>query len=169
MPRGYLIGTDVALWAEFARLRRCALAFALSCFAVYLFLDKFAGRMLAQHTLAAWVEPAGVALWRVTRYLYLWSAIVAVLGWGHAYLNRPFRWLPYAREAVYPWYVLHQSLLLWFAWLLMPLGLGPVVEPVLILAGTLAGCALLHEAVIRRVRCLRPLFGLAAHALPSSG
>jgi glucan biosynthesis protein C len=84
-----------------------------------------------------------------------------VLGWGHALLNRPFHWLPYAREAVYPWYVLHQSLLLLIAWQLMPLHLGPVLEPTLIVLGTVTGCAVLHEG-IRRVRWLRPLFGLAA-------
>lgn len=76
-------------------------------------------------------------------------------------LNRPFRWLPYAREAV-PWYILHQSLMLLFAWQLLPLHLGPVVESVLVLAGTIDGCALLHEFVIRRTRWLRLLFGLDA-------
>jgi hypothetical protein len=58
--------------------------------------------------------------------------------------------------------VLHQSLLLLFAWQLMPLGLGPVAEPALIVLATVGGCALLHEYVIRRVRWLRPLFGLDA-------
>jgi hypothetical protein len=66
-----------------------------------------------------------------------------------------------AREAVYPWYVLHQSLMLLFAWQLL-LHLGPVVQPVLILAGIIGGCARLHEFVIRRTRWLRPLFGLDA-------
>jgi hypothetical protein len=49
-----------------------------------------------------------------------------------------------------------------FAWQLMPLGLGPVVEPVLIIVCTIGGCAVLHECVIRRVRWLRPVFGMEA-------
>jgi hypothetical protein len=150
---GYLLGTDAGLWSELARLRRATLPAALACFALYL-----AGIRLLP-------DAAPTAVWWVVhalRYAYLWTAICAVLGWGHAYLNRPFRWLPYAREAVYPWYVLHQSLLLLFAWQLMPLGLGPVAEPALIVLATVGGCALLHEYVIRRVRWLRPLFGLDA-------
>jgi len=150
---GYLLGTDTGLWAELARLRRISLSSALACFALYL-----AGIRLLP-------DAAPTAVWWIVhalRYAYLWTAICAVLGWGHAYLDRPFGWLPYAREAVYPWYVLHQSLLLLFAWRLMPLGLGPVVEPLLIVLATVAGCALLHECVIRRVRWLRPLFGLDA-------
>lgn len=150
---GYLLGTDAGLWSELARLRRVSLPSALACFALWL----AAIRLLP--------DSAPAAVWWVVhalRYAYLWTAICAVLGWGHACLNRPFRWLPYAREAVYPWYVLHQSLLLLFAWQLMPLGLGPVAEPALIVLATVAGCALLHECVIRRVRWLRPLFGLDA-------
>ncbi len=153
---GYLLGTDSGLWAELARLRRVTLALALVCFATYLGLERFAGQFIHAH--AALVVAKLLTVW--LRYSYTWIAITAVLGWGHALLNRPFRWLPYAREAVYPWYVLHQSLILFFAWKLLPLGLGPVAEPALILLGTIGGCALLHELVIRRVRWLRPLFGL---------
>lgn len=148
---GYLLGTDTGLWSELARLRRASLPFALACFGVY----------LAGITLLPDAAPA--LLWEAVhaaRYAYLWAAIVAVLGWGHAWLNRPFRWLPYAREAVYPWYVLHQSLLLFAAWQLMPLGLGPVLEPLSVLLATILGCALLHHVVIRPSRWLRPLFGL---------
>lgn len=157
---GYLLGTDAALWTELARLRRLSLTLALGCFAAYLFLDKFAGQYIDQyiHNHAVLVVLKLLTVW--LHYSYTWIAITAVLGWGHALLNRPFRWLPYAREAVYPWYILHQSLLLFFAWRLMPLNLGPVAEPLLILLGTIGGCALLHECVIRRVRWLRPLFGL---------
>jgi glucan biosynthesis protein C len=156
---GYLLGTNHGTWTELARLRRASLSLALGCFALYLFLDKFAEQFI-DHPLSSMVLVSVRLLIQWLRYLYCWTAIAAVLGWGHAYLDRPFRWLPYAREAVYPWYVLHQSLLLFFAWQLMPLQLGPWGEPVLILLGTVGGCALLLEFVIRRVRWLRPLFGL---------
>ncbi len=158
---GYLLGTDSGLWAELARLRHVTLALALACFTTYLGLERFAGLFIHDHAALAVAKLLMVWL----RYSYTWIAITAVLGWGHVLLNRSFRWLPYAREAVYPWYVLHQSLMLFFAWKLLPLGLGPVAEPALILLGTIGGCALLHEFVIRRTRWLRPLFGLdARHA-----
>jgi peptidoglycan/LPS O-acetylase OafA/YrhL len=99
---------------------------------------------------------------RTLRNLYIWMALCAIPGWGKTCLDRPFRWLPWANEAVYPWYVLHQSLILLLAYWLLPWQLGPVQEPLLVLAGTLAGCWLLHEFVIRRVRWLRPCFGLKA-------
>ncbi|MFC4765743.1 acyltransferase family protein [Dyella koreensis] len=159
---GYLLGTDTGLWRELARLRGLSLPLALGCFALYLFLDKFAGDLLGGSSLTPAHMLIAKALIDSLRYLYCWTAIAAVLGWGHVLLNRPFRWLPYAREAVYPWYVLHQSLLLLVAWWVVRLHLGPVLEPLLVVLGTIGGCALLHEYVIRRTHWLRPLFGLDA-------
>lgn len=149
---GWWIGTDPGLWAEFARLRRRAAAWAAGVFALYATL-VFA----LPDASPAWQE----AFIHALRNAYVWLALCAILGWGRVLLDRPFRWLPWANEAVYPWYVLHQSLIVLCAHWLLPLELGPVAEPLLVLAGTIAGCALLH-AGIRRVRWLRPLFGMKA-------
>jgi len=158
---GYLLGTHADVWAELAKRRRISLTLALGSFALFTFLERFAGDFLGPSLSPMLLSSTKLMIvW--LHCLYCWTAIATVLGWGHAYLNRPFRWLPYAREAVYPWYILHQSLLLLFAWQLMPLRLGPIGEPLLILLGTVGGCALLHEYVIRRSDWLRPLFGLDA-------
>ncbi|MGO4504319.1 MULTISPECIES: acyltransferase family protein [unclassified Dyella] len=158
---GYAIGRHPAMWEELARLRRRSLGLAAFCFAAFVLLD----RLDAIVDISGWsstVLAAGHHVVRVLRFIYMWSAIAAVLGWGHQYLNRPFRWLPYAREAVFPWYILHQSVLLAVAYWLIPLKLGPVLEPTLLLLGTVGGSAALHEWVIRRTPWLRPLFGLDA-------
>ncbi|GAB3365522.1 acyltransferase family protein [Lysobacter rhizosphaerae] len=148
---GWWLGADNGVWDELVRLRRHALASALVLVSAYMAMV-----FGLPDDLPEWVLVVG----RTLRNLYIWMALCAILGWGKAYLNRPFRWLPWANEAVYPWYVLHQSLILLLAYWLLPLHLGPVLEPLLVLAGTVAGCALLHEFVIRRVRWLRPCFGL---------
>lgn len=148
---GYVMARSTALWNELVRLRYIATALALLLFAVYVVWDL----QLGEHPSDLMV--AGI---RSVRGFYLWTALLAILGWGHALLNRPFRWLPYATEAVFPWYVLHQSLIVLVAYWLIPLHLGPVLEPVLVVIATVGGCALLHEFVIRRTALLRPLFGL---------
>jgi glucans biosynthesis protein C len=75
-------------------------------------------------------------------------------------LNRPFRWLPYANEAVLPWYILHQSMIVAIAFVLVPLRIGPMLEPLAVIAGTIAGYALLYECLIHRSAVLRLLFSL---------
>jgi hypothetical protein len=156
---GYLIGTDAGLWGELARLRRLSLAAATASFAGFLFL----ARILPEDAEGA----QQFALLLVT-YLNRWLWIVAALGFAHRYLNRPFPWLGYANEAVYPWYVLHQTITVVAGYWLSTLALGPVVEPALLLIATLGGCALLHEFVIRRNRMLRPLFGMKPLAAQGS-
>ena len=89
--------------------------------------------------------------------------LLAILGYSAQYLNRPMRWLPWAREAVYPWYMLHQSLIVLLAYWIIPLRFSAPLEALAVLAGTVAGCWLVFAAV-RRVRWLRPLFGLTADA-----
>ncbi|QBB70998.1 acyltransferase [Pseudolysobacter antarcticus] len=148
---GYVMACSTALWQELLRLRHVTLALALVIFAIYVAWNL----QLGEHPSDLMV--AGV---RCMRGFYLWTALLTILGWGHALLNRPFRWLPYATEAVFPWYVLHQSLIVLVAYWLIPLHLGPVLEPVLVIIATVGGCALLHEFVIRRTALLRPLFGL---------
>ena len=70
------------------------------------------------------------------------------------------KWLPYATEAIFSWYILHQTLTVVLGYELGRRQLGPILEPLLVIAGTFAGCYLIHEFIIRRSRILRPLFGL---------
>jgi peptidoglycan/LPS O-acetylase OafA/YrhL len=147
---GWWLGRSEALWVELARLRKVSGVAALLLFAAYLLALKNQSENLPPWELLAIF---------VFRSLYIWCALCAVLGWGHALLNRPFRWLPWANEAVFPWYMLHQSLIVLLAYWLVPLKLGPVAEPLLVASGTVAGCWAL-TAVIRRSRWLRPAFGL---------
>jgi peptidoglycan/LPS O-acetylase OafA/YrhL len=147
---GYLVARDAGFWAEATRLRWATLGCAAAIFGVRLVL----GSIYPDEA------PASIeALALVLRNLYMWSMLLTILGWAHAHLDRPFRWLPWANENVYPWYILHQSLIVLFAYWLLPLQLPAMVEAMSVLALTIAGCWL-GAAGVRRVRWLRPLFGL---------
>ena len=90
-----------------------------------------------------------------------WCAIVAALGFARRHLNidnAVRRWLT---DAVFPVYILHQTLTILLAHALRGAQLGPGVEAPLLLIGTFALSFAGYEAV-RRVRILRPVFGLRA-------
>jgi len=142
---GYLVARDEGFWAEVLRLRWKTLGTALALGISYVFLDGlFSDKTPSQQVLCN---------------LYLWMMLLAILGWGHALLNRPFRWLRWATESVYPWYVLHQSVLIGIAFWLIPLRLGPLAEPALVLLLTVLGCWSIGE-VVKAIPVLRPCFGL---------
>ncbi|MGL6160266.1 acyltransferase family protein [Microbulbifer sp.] len=148
---GYLLAGNTALWRTLGKLRGPLLWLAPACFAVFLALERLSPEDLSP------VQQLGYG---TAVYLNRWCWILAVLAWAHHCLNRPFRWLPYANEAVYPWYILHQTITVIAGYQLARWSLGPVLEPILVLIATIAGCLLLHEFLIRRFAILRPLFGL---------
>ena len=152
---GFLIARDAGFWQELSSLRNVTLSLAVVFFGIFM----VSGDLLPDET-SNWQNQ----LSGLITYLNRWLWIIAVLGWGHHLLNKPMRWLPYATEAVYPWYILHQTLIIVVGVNLSRLQLGPVLEPLLLLIATLGGCFLLHEFLIRRVRILRPLFGLSWRA-----
>ncbi|WP_105104059.1 hypothetical protein [Microbulbifer pacificus] len=93
--------------------------------------------------------------------LNLWSWIFSVVGFAGFYLNRPSPLLRYTNPAILPWYMLHQTLIIVFAWSLKSLALPMWWEALVLLALTVAGCFIGYE-VIRRVNTLRWLCGMDA-------
>jgi peptidoglycan/LPS O-acetylase OafA/YrhL len=87
------------------------------------------------------------------------AMIFTLVGWSRTLLNRDSPALRYANTAVYPFYVLHGTVLalLGYAWLGWHARLA--VEFPALFAGTLVGCWLIYEAV-RRNRVSRLLFGM---------
>ncbi len=59
-------------------------------------------------------------LWSIT----CWSAVVFMLSLGAKYLNFTNRTLAYANEAVLPFYLLHQTVILCIGWFVLPLANG---------------------------------------------
>ncbi len=97
-----------------------------------------------------------------------WCAIVAAMGFARHHLevdNSARRWLT---DAVFPVYILHQTLTILLAHALRGVHLEVGFEVVLLLAGTFALSFAGYE-VVRRVRVLRPVFGLRAAINPAEG
>jgi hypothetical protein len=155
---GYWIGVDEGWWAEVRRLRGRTLASALLTLAVL-----FAS--LAQ--LSPTASPAPRLLIRFVADAYVWLMVLALLGWAHHALNRPWSWLPWSNEQVYPWYVVHQTLVIVLVVQLAPLRLAQPFEALVLIVGTMAGCWGV-TALVRRVPWLRPCFGLRPCAESSS-
>jgi glucans biosynthesis protein C len=89
-----------------------------------------------------------------------WLAIAAVLGFAHRHLGFDSAARRYLTTAIFPVYILHQTVIVVFAHALKPAHLYAPVEGLLLVFATLATCFLGYE-VLRRLGPLRPLFGLA--------
>ncbi len=148
---GFLIARADRVWDALERLRWPALLLAIGAW-VYIAWYFATYRDAPPPELLRLLQRA---LWALQQ----WCAILAVLGFARRLRPSSSPALRYLSEAVFPIYILHQTLIIVIAWQLQPLGLNPAVEaPVLVLA-TLAGCFAGFE-LVRRINLLRPLFGL---------
>lgn len=88
-----------------------------------------------------------------------WAMIVALIGIAGRFLNhdRPLR--PMLTEAVFPFYIVHQTIIVVVGWWLLRFALPPGVEFMLLVTATVGGCWLFYR-IGRTVRWLRPLIGL---------
>ena len=86
--------------------------------------------------------------------------IFAVFGFAFKYLNRPSKTLHYLSQGAYPIYIIHMIFLYLGSFLILPLEIPTVLKFFLLVAFTTLGCLTLYEFIIKRVRFLRPLFGL---------
>ena len=88
------------------------------------------------------------------------SWMLALLGFGSLYLNKPSRGLGYLSRAVYPVYIIHLPVQFAIAYFLLPLELPAYVKLLVLLIGTFGVSLLLYEFVLRRLKWVRPLFGM---------
>jgi glucan biosynthesis protein C len=94
--------------------------------------------------------------------LLIWSSLLAILGYGMRYLTANRRLLSYANEAVLPFYVLHQPVILLIGYFVIQLAL-PIAVKYLIIAPLAFGITLgLYECGVRRWNLVRRVFGLKA-------
>ncbi|MFZ0267398.1 acyltransferase family protein [Caulobacter sp.] len=96
------------------------------------------------------------------RFVYAtdtWCAIAAILGFGARRLNRGGPALRYLTLGVFPFYLVHQTLIVVAAHHLAKLGLPQALEAAILIVLTFAGCFATYE-IVRRVPGVRMLFGL---------
>ncbi|MEM8763234.1 MAG: acyltransferase family protein [Bacteroidota bacterium] len=90
----------------------------------------------------------------------LWSWILVLFGYAAKYLNRPSTTIAYANRAVYPFYILHQTITVALAYYLMDVSWGLLPKATLLVLGTFGISWLIYHFVILPLFFLHPLFGL---------
>ena len=106
----------------------------------------------------------GQQLWLVVGGARHWLPVLAALGFARRWLRgRDGRWRRVLTEAVFPFYIVHQTLIVVAAHTLAPRGWPQGLEALVVLLITAAGCAGTY-LLARRFAWLRPWFGLPAQS-----
>ena len=149
---GFLAARSPAIWEGMERLRWPALLAALASWAFltwyFLFRDDLNNPPEALRLLQ-----------RVVFAIDQWAAMVAACGFARRLVKTDSPARRYLTDAIFPFYIVHQTAIIAFAVWLRPLALPPVFEGLVLLATTAAACILTYE-LVKRVGWLRPFFGL---------
>lgn len=147
---GFLLASHTAVWGTIENLRRLTLTIALLSF-LFLAVIWMSDYELSQLELIPY---------RLLKSLHAWCWILALLGFARKYLNRNSAALRYSNEAVYPFYILHQTITVVLGYYLAGWQVNPFGKFLVIAAGTVAGCWILYEGVIKRNALTRLVFGM---------
>jgi peptidoglycan/LPS O-acetylase OafA/YrhL len=103
--------------------------------------------------------------------LWSWSWVLAILGFGTMQLNFNNRVLPYANEAVLPFYILHQPVLLSIGYFIVQWAIPDLAKWAIIFFSSFIVIMAVYEFVVRRINVMRFLFGMKpvvkAYAVPT--
>jgi hypothetical protein len=153
---GFLLARADAFWDAIERQRWFALSLAVAFFLSFLAL---------RWTRGAGTPPSLVLkLYGGIAYgCYQWLCIVAVLGFARRWLTADSAVRRYLTDAIFPYYIVHQTAIIMIAHELHGSDLPAWMEEGIVISGTLAACVLTYE-IIRRIVILKPLFGLRVSA-----
>ena len=102
-----------------------------------------------------------VLTWGIISGIIQWSAVVFLLSLGAKYLTFSNRLLTYSNEAVLPFYLLHQTIILIVGWFVLPWDISNVAKFFIIALVSFPTILLLYELFIRHIGFMRFLFGMA--------
>jgi glucan biosynthesis protein C len=156
---GFLAAKSERLWRRIEALRWPALALGI---AAWLCLAAITVSYGTQGAAPEALRPAIRMVWALDQ----WCFCVALLGFAHRWLNRDAPARAYLTEAVFPYYIVHQTVIVVVGHNLSAYRLPAWLELAIIVASTALACFLSYE-IVRRVPWLRPLFGLKPKDVPT--
>ena len=100
-------------------------------------------------------------IWQVAGQTVVWSAAVFIFNLAARYLTFTNRFLVYANEAVLPFFLFHQTIILIVGWFVLPWNIANLVKYFIIAGISFPVILLLYEVFVRHIHFMRFLFGMA--------
>lgn len=144
------------------RQRLLSLAIGIAAYAA-LYIGFFQG------TIRPAIPPEVRPVFGLLSAINIMAWLFAILGFAHRYLTKRPAFLAEATEAVYPFYILHQTVTVIVVYVLLASGVPPLPGFVLAVLGTFIGTWALYAGLVRPCRWVRPLFGMKGVAAVPRG
>jgi len=148
---GFLLASMPGAWDWLAAKRRVSLAIGVAL---------LAGVALLETGVIRRDTPTDA----VFANIFTWVWLMVFMGYGRQHLGFENQLLRWARDASYPIYILHQTVIIVIAWFVIRQPWHPWTKYWVVLGATLLVCVTLYEFLLRRFALLRIAFGIKVHA-----
>jgi len=149
---GFVILSSQRLQERIIQMRWISLALGLVLSPVHLFFE-FQTSYPALYSVADRLADPLICV-------VVWCWLLAVLGFGMKHLNFNTPFLKYANEAVLPFYILHQSVIVFLGYYILQWAIPDWLKFILILTASFLVTISIYEFLVRRHNMLRFLFGM---------
>lgn len=105
----------------------------------------------------------GLALdlaWGLSSIFLAWSCGLAAIGYARQYLNRDSKFRKLANEAIYPFYLLHQPVILILGFFLIRVQMPDVIRLLILTASSFVISCVLYWYLVRPFNMTRVIFGM---------
>jgi len=107
-------------------------------------------------------------LFNTTISIASWSWVVFVLSLGVKHLNFKSKLVTYGNEAVLPFYIFHQTIILCVGWFVIRWNMGILPKFLIIAVSSFALIMVLYELLVRPFNVVRFFFGMRPKKKPSA-
>jgi glucans biosynthesis protein C len=158
---GYILSTDARVWSAIERQRRTSLTLALLA---TLAIDYLRWNGLEP----AFAYSVPQALYQLLQGLNAWCWVLAILGFGRRYLNVPARVLDYANEGIYPFYILHQTVIVVIGFYVVQVEESIFAKYLFVSTVSLLLSWAIYDLLVRPFPLTRFLFGMKPRRTPEA-
>ncbi len=107
-----------------------------------------------------WSTDIVETMFDVTAIFLSWITVITIIAYGQYYLNRPHPWLSKINEGLYPFYILHQTVIIWIGYYICQLDWSISAKFWTVSFLTLISCVGFYILLIRPFNFGRFLFGM---------
>ena len=149
---GYFMASMSGVWRWLSDFRRWSLIAGVALFV--LLISLFSAGVIHHDSVADGIGAN----------IFTWLWVMVFLGYGYRYLSFVNPLLIWARQASYPFYILHQTVIVVIGYYVIQCSWTPWMKYFVILVLSMSACFVLYEGCVRRFSSLRLLFGMKVQA-----
>jgi len=150
---GYLFASSNVFWDNCERYRKINLSIAIIT-SMILFVNYYLPNALPKK------EGLNTQVYFILDALQIWSIILSIIGYAKKYLTKSTPILQYLNKAVFPFFIIHQTIIVGLGYWIVQLKVSILPKYLLLSLCSSLLIYTLYEYVIRRTKLTRFLYGM---------